>query len=90
VAAGPCSAKWNGDVRGPYPMVLGGGYGSLRTGSGDLLLYFEATDGGLLRPPSIQGKGLGSFRGLERCSLSRRRGMSGFESRRRQRRLAME
>jgi hypothetical protein len=87
---GPSGVKRSGDVRGPNPMVLGRGYGYLRTVGGILLLFFEATGGGLLRLPSVQVKGLGGFRGLERCSLSRRRGSSGFESPRRRRRLAME
>jgi hypothetical protein len=61
---GPSGVKQIGDVRGPYPMVLGGGYGSLSTASGVRLLFFKATSGGLLRSPSIQVEGLGSFRGL--------------------------
>jgi hypothetical protein len=76
--------------QGPYPMVLGSRYGSLRTVGGILVLYLDVTGGGPLQPPSIQVEALGSFRGLERCSLSRWRGSSGFESPRQRRRLAIE
>jgi hypothetical protein len=62
--------KQSGGIGDPYRELHELGEAAGWAGSGGvLLLHFKATDGGLLRPHSIQGEGLGSFRGLGQCSL---------------------
>jgi hypothetical protein len=58
------SLKQSGGVGDPYRELHGVGEAVRWAGGSVLLLHFKATSGGLLWPPSVQGKGLGSFRGL--------------------------
>jgi hypothetical protein len=82
--------KRSSNARDTYRGLLGVGEAVGWAGGGILLLHFDATGSGLLRPPSVQGEGLGSFRGLGRCSLSRRRGLCCFKLPWHRRRLGVE